>query len=107
MNQAEIFAEIKRRRYEAEEEGWTSIEYARKLGVSEATGRRQVREGVRDGTIKPVGHKPVPNPNGRVSWLPIYLFVTDASETSQTDHRTQVGKTPVARIVPSRRNGRN
>lgn len=106
MTQAEIFADIKRRRYECEEEGWTSVEYAENLGIADSSARRQVRDGVRKGTIRRVGQRPVPNEDGRVSWLPVYLFV-HASPTKKADHRKETGKAPVARPVPPRRNGRN
>lgn len=86
ITQAEIFADLKRRRYEAEEEGWTAQEYADNLGIAESTGRRQVRDGVKNGTIRRVGRKPFASHDGRVSWLPVYLFVTDATQNAKTHH---------------------
>lgn len=104
MTQAQIFADLKRRRYEAEEEGWTTVEYARNLGISPSTARHQVRDGVENGTIKCVGRKSWTNEHGRTFWLPAYLFI-DAPKigTKASNNRAETGKAPVARSVPSRR----
>lgn len=107
LTQAEIFADIKRRRYEETENGWTTAEYAEQLGVSRPTARRHVLEGIRAGTIKLVGRRRFNYSERSACWLPVYLFVTDASKAIKADNRKEAGAAPVARLVPSRRDRRN
>lgn len=99
LSQAEIFADLKRRRYEAVEEGWTVADYAKQLGISVATALRQIKKGVEAGQIKPVGNKMAVNDNGRVVWASAYLFNAEKAE----NHRTKTRQAPVARAVPHRR----
>lgn len=105
MTQAEIFADLKRRRYESEEEGWTTTDYAANLGISDGSARRQVREGVRDGTIRCVGRKLVGTPDGRANWLPSYLFVNASPAEKTADNREKAATSSGARPVLRRRNG--
>jgi len=82
----ELLREIKR--IEQSQDGITTKELANKLGVSEATALRRIRELHARGLIK-IGFRRAANILGNPTFVPVYTLSTKASPTKNTRRRAK------------------